>query len=88
MLKGYCEALAEEYKNNEQGEDWTTLWLNNVPEGDFAEAGIDREFFKKWCGARAEVVEPRSTPARAHSAPGHPPLSCCTGARVLSAGTT
>eukprot|EP00322_Chrysochromulina_rotalis_P026845 CAMPEP_0115866008 /NCGR_PEP_ID=MMETSP0287-20121206/20027_1 /TAXON_ID=412157 /ORGANISM="Chrysochromulina rotalis, Strain UIO044" /LENGTH=1093 /DNA_ID=CAMNT_0003320561 /DNA_START=29 /DNA_END=3309 /DNA_ORIENTATION=- len=56
ILKGYVEALAEEYKKDATGDDWTTLWLDNVDDADFEEAGTRRDLFKKWYDVTESLV--------------------------------
>ena len=48
--------LVEEYKNDEQGEDWTGMWLDTVPEEEFDDAGSSKEFFQKWFDVTESMV--------------------------------
>ena len=57
ILKGYMEALEEEYKGGaHQVEDWTMIWLDTVPESEFEDAGTTKEFFKKWLDTTETMV--------------------------------
>jgi len=56
VLKGYVQALTEEYKNDASGDDWTGMWLGTVPDEDFEEAGTSKEFFKKWFDVTESMV--------------------------------
>lgn len=56
ILKGYADALSEEYKGAEPGEDWTMMWLNTVEDSEFDEAGTTREVFKGWLDVTESMV--------------------------------
>jgi len=57
ILKGYMEALEEEYKGGaHQVEDWTMIWLDTVKEEEFEEAGTTKEFFKGWLDTTETMV--------------------------------
>jgi len=57
ILKGYMEALEEEYKGGaHQVEDWTMIWLDTVPESEFEDAGTTKDFFKNWLDTTESMV--------------------------------
>ena len=60
LLRGYAEALAEEYKGGTQSaEDWTTMWLATVQDDKLEAAGVSREFFKGWMDTTESMVRER-----------------------------
>jgi len=57
ILRGYAEALEEEYKNGtHQEEDWTMIWLDTVTDEEFEEANSTRDFFKAWLDITESMV--------------------------------
>ena len=56
ILKGFAEALEEEYKKDNSGDDWTGMWLDEVPEAEFEDAGTSKDFFKKWFDVTESMV--------------------------------
>ena len=57
ILRGYYEALEEEYKGGvHQVEDWTMIWLETVSEEEFEDAGTNKAFFKQWLDTTESMV--------------------------------
>eukprot|EP00900_Chrysochromulina_parva_P010576 jgi/Chrpa1/1951/Chrysochromulina_OHIO_Genome00013467-RA len=56
ILKGFADALEEEYKKDNSGDDWTGMWLDSVDEAEFEAAGTSKDFFKKWFDVTESMV--------------------------------
>jgi len=56
ILKGFAEALEEEYKKDATGDDWTGMWLDTVDESEFEAAGTSKDFFKEWFDVTESMV--------------------------------
>jgi annexin A13 len=68
VLKGYLEALAEEYKGGQQSDDdWTTIWFETVSDEDFdadgdgESDGTDRAAFKAWMDVTESMIAEKRT---------------------------
>ena len=56
LLRGYYEALCEEYKGGaHQVDDWTTIWFDTTSDDDF-EDGTDRDSFKRWMDVTESMI--------------------------------
>ena len=64
ILKGFAEALEEEYKSGNTGDDWTGMWLDTVEESEFEDAGTSKDFFKEWFDVTESMVAEKKVSVR------------------------